>query len=209
MIPRNPRNERLKREYREFLRHASGKADQTICQVEKAILRYEHFTGHADFQTFDQQKAKGFKADLGAQALAKATILSTVTSLKRFFGWLAIQPGYKSKIKITDIEFLSLSEKDIRAAKAPADRPIPTLEQVLHVIHTMPHESPIDLRNRALIAFIAITGTRDGAVIAFASSTLIQSGILSFNIRTRWQPNSVSGSVLSFCQSMMNSKLSS
>lgn len=91
--------------------------------------------------------------------------LSTLTSLKRFFGWLAIQPGYKSKISLSEVEFLSLSDKDIRAAKAPADRAIPTLEQVLHVVESMPADTAIEKRNRALVAFIAITGTRDGAAV--------------------------------------------
>lgn len=166
MIRRDPKNERIKRQYADFLKHADGKAEQTIRQVEKAIQRYEQFTGLADFGTFDQQTAKGFKADLANRELSKATILSTVTALKRFFGWLACEPGYKSKISRNDIEFLSLAEKDIRAAKAPADRAIPTLEQVLHVIERMPSATPIEKRNRALIAFIAITGTRDGAVIS-------------------------------------------
>jgi integrase len=165
MMPRNPKNERLKRQYAEFLKHADGKAEQTIRQIEKAIQRYELFTGHADFATFNQQRARSFKGELAGQNLSKATILSTLTSLKRFFGWLAIQPGYKSKINLSDVEFLSLSERDIRAAKAPADRAIPTLEQVLHVVESMAADTPIQKRNRALIAFIAITGTRDGAAV--------------------------------------------
>ncbi len=165
MIPRNPKNERLKRQYAEFLKHADGKAEQTIRQVEKAIQRYEVFTAQADFGTFNQQRAKAFKEELARQNLAKATILSTLTSLKRFFGWLAVQPGYKSKITLSDIEFLSLSDKDIRAAKAPADRAIPTLEQVLCVVETMPSGTAIEKRNRALLAFTALTGTRDGAAV--------------------------------------------
>lgn len=165
MIPRNPKNERLKRRYADFLKHADGKAEQTIRQIEKAIQRYEEFTGQADFGTFNQQRAKAFKEELAGQNLAKATILSTVTSLKRFFGWLAVQPGYRSKISPSDVEFLSLSDKDIRAAKAPADRAIPTLEQVLHVVETMPATTAIAKRNRALVAFIAMTGTRDGAAV--------------------------------------------
>jgi integrase/recombinase XerD len=165
MMPRNPRNERLKRQYAEFLKHADGKAEQTIRQVEKAIQRYEAFTAQADFGAFNQQLARAFKEHLAEHKLAKATIFSTLTSLKRFFGWLAVQPGYKSKISPSDIEFLSLSDKDIRAAKAPADRAIPTLEQVLRVVETMPADTPIEKRNRALIAFIALTGTRDGAAV--------------------------------------------
>ena len=33
MICRNPKNERLKRQYADFLKHADGKAEQTIRQV--------------------------------------------------------------------------------------------------------------------------------------------------------------------------------
>jgi integrase len=165
MIPRNPKNERIKRLYADFLKHADGKAEQTIRQVEKAIQRYEAFTAQADFGAFNQQRARAFKEELAGQNLAKATILSTLTSLKRFFGWLAVQPGYRSRISPSEVEFLSLSDKDIRAAKAPADRAIPTLEQVLHVVELMPADTAIEKRNRALVAFIAITGTRDGAAI--------------------------------------------
>ena len=146
---------------RNFLRACTG----TRWPSAQAIQRYETFTRHADFKTFNQSRAIDFKNDLAKQNLAKATIHSTVTDLKRFFGWLALQSGFKQKIKLTDIEFLSLSDNDVRAAKAPADRSIPTLEQVQRVIETMPAETPIQRRNRALLAFTAVTGTRDGAVI--------------------------------------------
>ena len=45
----NPKNERVKRDYADYLRHADGKAEQTVRQIEKAILRYEAFTSFADF----------------------------------------------------------------------------------------------------------------------------------------------------------------
>ena len=166
MMPRNPKNERLKRQYGDFLKHADGKAEQTIRQIEKAIQRYQAFTAHVDFGTFNQQRARAFKDDLAGQKLAKATIHSTLTSLKRFFCWLAVQPGYRSKINPSDIEFLSLSDKDIRAAKAPAERSLPTLDQILRATETMPADTSIEKRNRALMAFVALTGTRDGAAVS-------------------------------------------
>lgn len=165
MTPRNPKNERIKRQYADFLMHSDGKAETTIRQIEKAIQRYESFTDYADFGTFNQRWAKGFKDSLACQKLAKATLFATVMFLKRFLTWLSREPSYRSRIGLNDIEFLSLSEKDIRAAKAPADRAIPTLVQVLQVIEGMPSGTAIEMRNRALIAFIAITGIRDGAVV--------------------------------------------
>ena len=188
MITRNPKNERVKRIYSDFLKHSDGKAESTIRLAEKAIQRYEDFTGHADFRTFNQQKAKSFKANLSDRELAKATILSTVIALKRFLGWLAREPGYKSRISLSDIEFLSLSDRDIRAAKAPADRAIPTLEQVIRVVETMPHETAIEKRDRALISLIASTGIRDGAVITLRLKHLNLSGVLPL---VRQNPNEV------------------
>jgi site-specific recombinase XerD len=161
----NPKNERVKRDYADYLRRADGKAEQTVRQIEKAILRYEDFTGFADFGTFNQQVARRFKEDLAKQDLAKATIFSTVTAVKRFFGWLAMQRGYKRKISLTDVDFLSLSGKDVRAAKAPADKIYPTLEQIERVLEVMPVQTPIEKRDRALIAFTILTGIRDGAMV--------------------------------------------
>jgi site-specific recombinase XerD len=161
----NPKNERVKRDYADYLRHADGKAEQTVRQIEKAILRYEDFTGFADFGTFNQQVARRFKEDLAKHDLAKATIFSTVTALKRFFGWLAMQPGYKRKISLTEVDFLSLSSKDVRAAKAPADKAYPTLDQIEQVLGAMPDQTPIEKRDRALIAFTILTGIRDGAMV--------------------------------------------
>ena len=40
----------------------------------------------------------------------------------------------------------------------------PTLEQIKHVISTMPHQTDIEKRNRALIAFTLLTGARDSAI---------------------------------------------
>ena len=166
MIKRNPKNERIKRQYGEFLKHADGKAKATIRQVEKAIQRYENFTSSADFATFNQGQARAFKAHLVERGLSKATMLSTVTALKRYFGWLAHQPGYKSRIAITDIEYLNLADKEARAAKAPTDRAYPTIEQVEHAISRMPARTDIERRDRAFIAFTAISGVRDGALIS-------------------------------------------
>ncbi len=166
MLKRHPDNERIKHRYFEFLKQADGKSEQTVRQVEKAILRFEEFTGFADLKSFDQKRAINFKSALAKKNLAPATILSTVNALKRFLGWLALQPGYKSRIRVNDIEYLNLSEKDMRAASAPADKKYPTLQMIEKVVVKMPGETPIQKRDRALIAFTAITGIRDGALIS-------------------------------------------
>jgi integrase/recombinase XerD len=103
---------------------------------------------------------------LTGEELAPATIHSTVNSVKRFFVWLAMHPGYKRRITLGDTEYLNLAERDVRAASAPSDKAYPTLQMVERVVALMPSETAIEKRDRALIAFTAITGIRDGALVS-------------------------------------------
>lgn len=165
MIRKNADNERVKRTYFTFLRQSAGRDEKTIRQDHKALLRFEEHTRFANFTTFGQKQAIGFKAHLAKLNLSKATILSTLRALKKFFAWLATQPGYKRAIRPDDIEYLNLPEKDVRAAQAPADKAYPSLAMVERTIAAMPHGTQIELRNRALMALLATTAIRVGALI--------------------------------------------
>ena len=50
--------------------------------------------------------------------LSKSTIYAMLAHLKRFFHWLAGQPGYKSRIRYSDADYFNLSDKDSRIATA-------------------------------------------------------------------------------------------
>ena len=104
------------------------------------------------------------KAQRSGEKLSKATLHSTSASLKAFFHWLAGQPGYKSRLEYSDADYFNLSEKEVRVATARRDQVGPTVEQVKHVILSMPTTSPIEKRNRALMAFTLLTGARDSAI---------------------------------------------
>jgi len=151
-----------------------GHSEQTVDAVAKAISRFEANTRFKDFKLFHIEQAKAFKRDLADQRgqrsgepLSKATLYATLTALKRFFIWLAGQPGYKSRISYSDAEYFNLSTKETRIAKAIRPARVPTLEQVRHVIQTMPGATDIERRDRALIAFAILTGARDGAIASF------------------------------------------
>ena len=171
MTSYNATNERVKRHYFAYLAEALGHSDQTIDAVAKAIARFEAFTKGKDFKKFHIEQAKGFKLSLAdrrgsrsGEPLSKATLYATLTALKRFFVWLAGQPGYKSRISYSDAEYFNLSAKETRIAKATRPARVPTLEQIRHVIQSMPATTEIERRDRALIAFTILTGARDGAV---------------------------------------------
>lgn len=159
-------NEVVKRQYFNFLEHADGKSDATIRKIEKSILRFEGFTQFSDFKTFDQKTAIAYKRHLADEDLAKVTILTQMTQLKRFLKWLSRQSGYKSKISVDDVDYLSLSDKDVRAANSPLEKDYPTLAMVGHVVSKMPHSTPKERRDRALVSCCALTGIRGGALIS-------------------------------------------
>ena len=94
-------------------------------------------------------------------------MLQTLAALRAFFLWLAGQQGFKSRISYSDADYFNLSAKDTAVAKAQRDVRGPTIEQVGHVLTVMPHDTDIERRNRALIAFTILTGARDNATASF------------------------------------------
>lgn len=171
MATHNPDNERIKRRYFVFLKEAKRQSEDSVDAVAKALKRFEVDTRYRDFKAFHFEQAVAFKRRLAEQdsnvtggKLSKATVNATLAHLKRFFQWLASQPGYKSRLQYSDAEYFNLSEKDTRVATARRERPAPTLEQVRHVLSLMPENNEIERRDRALMAFTLLTGARDSAI---------------------------------------------
>jgi len=171
MIKHNPANERIKRKYFAFLKEAKRYSEPTVDAAAKALSRFEAYTRYRDFKAFHFEQAIAFKRHLAEQKgkqsgkkLSKATLHVTLTQLKRFFQWLAWQPGYKSRIQYSDAEYFNLSDKDTRIATAKRQQKVPTMEQIKHVISKMPVGTDIERRNRALVAFTLLTGARDRAI---------------------------------------------
>ena len=168
-----PANERIKREYLTYLKEAQRYSEPSLDGIAKAIARFETYTRHTDFKKFQVQQAVGFKNKLASatnatsgKPLSLATQRSTLNALKAFFKWLAAQPGYKSRFTYADADYFNLSEKDNRVAQTNTPRPFPSLEQVQHVIRSMPATTVIEQRNRALVTFTLITGCRDRAMVS-------------------------------------------
>ena len=171
MAKHNSANARIKREYFQYLKEAMRRDEASIDAVAKSLSRFEESNGHKDFGRFHREQAVAFKRRLDEQTsvrtgkpLSRATVHSTLSAVKAFFFWLAGQPGYKSKIAYDDANYFNLSDKDVRIANATRQRPVPSLDQINHLLATMPAVSDIELRNRSLIAFTILTGARDGAI---------------------------------------------
>lgn len=171
MMKYSANNERIKRSYFTYLKEAKRQSEQSVDAVAKSLARFESYTHFKDFKTFHYQQAVAFKNHLAKQkalrsgdVLSKATLHSTLTALQRFFQWLAGQPGYKSRMKYSDADYFNLSDNDVRVATAHREQKAPTMAQVRRVLTTMPCETDIERRNRALLAFTLLTGARDSAI---------------------------------------------
>src|ERR1700758_3038043 len=137
MTKHNPENERIKRKYFAYLKEAKRHCEPTVDASAMALHRFEEYTKFRDFKLFHPDQAVAFKRRLAEQkaqksgeALSKATLYATLTNLKRFFQWLAWQPGYKSRFQYFDAEYFHLSDKDTRVATALREKKAPTLEKV-------------------------------------------------------------------------------
>lgn len=163
-------NERIKRRYFEYLREAEGYSDQTIDKVAAALVRFEGSTKFKSFKDFHINQAVAFKKSLAkarnpdtGKPLSKATISATLRSVKAFFKWLAWEQGFKTRIGKSDCEYFNMPAKDEAVARAHREKPFPSMEQAEHAFRTMQDGSEIERRDKALFAFLMLTGIRDGA----------------------------------------------
>lgn len=167
----NEENERIKRRYMQFLREANRADMATVDKAADAILRFERSTGYKPFKRFHIEQAISFKSRLSKEKnartgapLSKATVDSTLRMVKAFIHWLAGQPGYKSRIAYPDAEYFNLNAKDARVAHTAREAIYPTPEQCRHAFAQMPSTTPLQRRDKALFAFLMLTGARDGAI---------------------------------------------
>lgn len=175
MRKHHPENERTKRRYFDFLKHAKRLSETSVDQVAASIADFEAATGHRDFRQFRIEWAQKYKRQLAERVnaetgkpLAKATISSRLAGLKAFFQWLAGQPGFRSKLTYSDAEYFNPSANDERIAKAVREKPVASVDQIRHVLETMPADTDIQKRDRALIAFTLLTGARDNAIASMS-----------------------------------------
>jgi len=171
MNKRHAGNTRIKRDYFDYLKGPRRQSEKSIDAAAKVLARFEDYTRNKDFRTFRKEQATGFVGHLQKQVgqrtgkpLSRATLLSTLKALEAFFTWLSQQQGFKSRFSYLDAEYFALSRKETAIAQAPRARPIPSIEQIRHVILSMPSATDIEKRDRALLALAIMSGARADAL---------------------------------------------
>lgn len=168
----NPLNERFKKQYEEALLHGAYREQRTADAAWKAVNLFEKFTGRRDFTSFNTEQAKGFKRWLEKQEnennepLSLSTVRSILANVREFFKWLATHPQCIRKVDGRAVMYLRLSNNDDRAGRATREGPVPAIVNIQQVLQSMPDNTDTEKRDRAIIAFTALTGVRDAALIS-------------------------------------------
>lgn len=167
------KNELIKRRFFEYLGNSKGFSKETVACYEQAIWIWEDFSSKSDFAGFNKTIAGKFRDWLKNKKKAKSEknvslsyCYDILRYLKVFFEWLSKQSGYKSKIDQSTIDYLNLSKREVRIATQSKNVKFPSIEEVKTVIEHIEGNSEIEMRDKALISLIFLTGARISAVIS-------------------------------------------
>ncbi|MDX8347813.1 tyrosine-type recombinase/integrase [Cognatiyoonia sp. IB215446] len=167
----NEKNERTKRDFLNYRKHAKQLSEKTLDREVAALERFDVWNGRKDFAKFHIDWAMGFRAHLEqaktahGKPLGKSTQRAIIATLREFVIWLSQQDGFRRRIRVADAEYFRLSLRDEAEARAAPERPAPSIKQAQRALATMPEENPRDLRDKAIFALLCLTGIRVGALI--------------------------------------------
>ena len=192
MSKRVSTNLRVKRKYLVWLKDARGLSEASIDKAAAAIAVYEAWLGLKDFRAFHSESARAFKRHLASRRngatgarLSPASISGVLREAKAFFKWLADQPGYRSKLSHSDADYLSSDRRSETARRSSCWKPHPSPRDVMRALDHMPVGTVIERRNRALVAFLFLTASRETAAISLRLGDVdLHQSCVHFNGRT-------------------------
>jgi len=155
-----------------YLKEAKGRKSNTVYRKISIIVDFEDFIDKCDFEIFNEKIAMQYKSYLNdskwkGEPISKKTALNKLTTIKDFYIWLKKQKGYKSKINESDIEYLNLDLGTMHSIRTTqALQQIPDIVHVGKLIDSIEIENDVDKRDKALIAFMLLSGMRIGSIIS-------------------------------------------
>ena len=138
-----------------YLGNASQKETEltrhTLAEILKKSGRLGEFKVNP--QAFMAAVAKEISRALH-DLMTAASTNGMLREVKAFFLWLADQPGYKSRVTHSDADYLTPDRKSEAARRSSCWKPHPSPDQVRHLLRSLPTDTVLQRRNRALIAFL-------------------------------------------------------
>ncbi len=144
------------------LRHVHRFLEQYGCQ-NLAHLRSDDLISYKKtLLEADPSRSASYPAVIGTPA--PATLVRTLHNLKAFLEWLRGQKGYRTLP--SDLPaYCSPPRKLTAIASAAGDKHVPTAEDIRQILAAIPASTIQQRRDRAVIAFLLLTGIRDGVLI--------------------------------------------
>ncbi len=173
-------NTLIQYEYTKYLRQAKRRKEGTIRKAEYALKCWSMFSKNKDIKkginpdmicTFKEKLREG--SIKGISNICLGTINDILVQLKAFFNWISLKPGYKSKVKSSDLEYFNSSYEELYYRFNKNIQEYPTLEQILIICRSIEIINIIDERDRAFIAFLFISGVRIDALASLKIGSYI------------------------------------
>ncbi|MCB5203520.1 tyrosine-type recombinase/integrase [Neorhizobium sp. T786] len=156
-------------DYQTKLKQAQGLDDKTIDAALRHIRQFEEATGNVDFSQVSRDQIIAYKNNMQTKAeeegtLSASTVVHSLGTLKAFFLWLSKQFAF-TKMPRDLPDYFTPSKRLAKIAKAATEKHVPTADEIRMLIAAAPANTVLQRRDRAMIAFLYLTGVRDGALV--------------------------------------------
>ncbi len=156
-------------DYQANLEQARGLNDKTIAAALRHIRQFEEATGNVDFSQISRDEIIAYKDIIRAKAeeegsLSASTVVHSLGTLKAFFSWLSKQPRF-GKMPRDLPDYFTPPKRLVKIANAATEKHVPSADEIKTLIAAAPVNTVLQRRDRAMIAFLYLTGVRDGALI--------------------------------------------
>ncbi|WP_415402880.1 tyrosine-type recombinase/integrase [Tateyamaria sp. SN3-11] len=167
---RNEKNERIKRDYLYYRKHAKQCSAKTLDREIATLERFDVWNGRKDFARFHIKWAMQFRTYLEqaksahGKPFSKSTQRAIMATLRDFTIWLSQQDGFRRRIRLEHAEYFRLSLRDEAEARAAPETPAPSVRQAKRALELMPETTPREMRDKALVSLLCLCGPRVAAI---------------------------------------------
>lgn len=160
--------------YQHHMQEAQGLDRKTIDARMRHVLQFNAELEGKLFRLISKNDIRRFKSRLietdqegGDERTKKAaaTIVQTCRNLKHFLDWLLKQKSYRSMDR-TLPDFCKPPNRQVALSKVKKEKHVPTIGEILTLLSSMPTMTTCQRRDRAIVAFLVLTGVRDGALVS-------------------------------------------
>ena len=163
----NKVNDRILHDWLRF----AGCWDQKTISAKLATIRlFEDFCGGKAFSKLTQKDVSGFRDSLKASVegtakkpFSKSTVRHRASHLMSFLEWLVEQKGFEGLNKSLP-GYLVLPKKFDAAVLSEEVREVPSLEEAVQMIESMPFQTRKERRDRSMVAIAFLAALRADTV---------------------------------------------